>query len=55
MRLGRKLSEGYAVDDEADRLATAQEPPERVRVPGPELTEWSPALEEPARSGSRED
>ena len=54
MRLGRKISEGYAVDHEADRLAAGQERPEPVTEP--ELTDWSPVdREQPARSGSRED
>jgi hypothetical protein len=54
MRLGRKISEGYAVDHEADRLAAAQDRPEPAPAPRPELTEWSAATEEPARTGSRE-
>lgn len=55
MRLGRKISEGYAVDREADRLAAGREGPEQAPAPRPELAEWAPVREEPARSGSRED
>lgn len=53
MRLGRKISEGYAVDSEADRVA----PPAPVAVQAdPEPVEWAAADREvPARSGSRED
>ncbi len=54
MRLGRKMSEGFAVDHEADRLAGTQDRP--VPAPEPELTDWSPVEhDQPARSGSRED
>ncbi|MBP2367139.1 hypothetical protein [Pseudonocardia parietis] len=54
MRLGRKISEGYAVDHEADRLTAAQDRP--VPTPEPEVVDWSPVEHEvPARSGSRED
>ncbi|WP_156819324.1 hypothetical protein [Pseudonocardia sp. HH130630-07] len=55
MRLGRKISEGYTVDHEADRVAAAQESPLPAPVPEPGLAEWAPAGSEPARSGSRED
>lgn len=55
MRLGRKISEGFAVDHEADRVADAQERPRPGRTVEPEFTEWTPVLEQPACSGSRED
>ncbi|GAA1400924.1 hypothetical protein GCM10009613_58500 [Pseudonocardia kongjuensis] len=55
MRLGRKISEGFAVDHEADRVAAAQEGP-RPTATDPEFADWAPAdHEHPARSGSRED
>lgn len=54
MRLGRKISEGYAVDHEAERLAAAADRPDPAPEPG--HAEPAPAThEEPARSGSRED
>lgn len=55
MRLGRKISEGFAVDHEADRVADAQERPRPARTVEPEFTEWTPAAPQPAHSGSHED
>lgn len=53
MRLGRKISEGFAVDHEADRSATPAPPAAQAE---PDLTERAPADREvPARSGARED
>ncbi|MBC3192907.1 hypothetical protein H7X46_17760 [Pseudonocardia sp. C8] len=52
MRLGRKISEGYVVDHEAERLAADRPEP----APAPAPTDPSPVEhEQPARSGSRED
>ncbi|MEJ8277333.1 hypothetical protein [Pseudonocardia spirodelae] len=55
MRLGRKISEGFAVDHEADQVAAAQERPRAPHAGEPEFAEWGPAVEQPAHSGSRED
>lgn len=53
MRLGRKISEGFAVDHEADRAAG---PVPAAAQAEPDLVEWvATEREQPARSGSRED
>lgn len=54
MRLGRKISEGFAVDHEADRAAAPAPVAER---PEPDAAERSGSAdrEQPACSGSRED
>lgn len=52
MRLGRKISEGYAVDHEADRAAVPAPPDVPVE---PDRSGWAPAEREPAaRAGSAE-
>ncbi|MEQ3554464.1 hypothetical protein WIS52_28695 [Pseudonocardia nematodicida] len=54
MRLGRKLSEGFVTDHEADRMVAAPDRPAEDREP--EHAELpTTGREQPARSGSRED
>lgn len=55
MRLGRKLSEGFAVDQDADRAAAAQPAP-TLEPAAPVVVEpdaFAAVWPEPARSGRR--